>query len=135
MIGDNGYITYDFTSGLPIPTFHCKCGEKTEGFRICLKCNPQKYEVTALVGTPPNLPWWRLRSMSDDDIQKFNRSHMVEVRMVEQTEKILNEHEHKLYQQTYKKAWNAAIDKLADIIDNNKGVLFTADEIRKFKNE
>lgn len=32
-----------------------------------------------------------------------------------ETEKILNEHEHKLYLQTYNKAWNAAIDECLKI--------------------
>lgn len=31
-----------------IPTFHCDCGEITEGFQICLKCNPQTYEVIGM---------------------------------------------------------------------------------------
>lgn len=31
----------------PIPTFHCdKCGQTTEGFTLCLRCNPQTYEVS-----------------------------------------------------------------------------------------
>lgn len=40
-------ITYkENESGFPIPTYHCgRCGHTTEGFSICLKCNPQTYEV------------------------------------------------------------------------------------------
>jgi hypothetical protein len=40
-------ITYKMESGFPIPTFHCQiCKTDTEGFSICLKCNPQTYEVS-----------------------------------------------------------------------------------------
>lgn len=35
--------------------------------------------------------------------------------MSEEDVGILNEHEHKLYLQTYKKAWNAAIDECLKI--------------------
>jgi hypothetical protein len=38
------YITYS-DDEFPIPTFHCDCGQVTEGFSICLKCNPQTYTV------------------------------------------------------------------------------------------
>ena len=31
---------------LPTINYECfKCGERTEGFSVCLKCNPQIYEV------------------------------------------------------------------------------------------
>lgn len=34
------------THYLPIPTFHCSiCGHNSESFSICLKCEPQTYEV------------------------------------------------------------------------------------------
>lgn len=39
-------ITYKNVEGFAIPTFNCsECGHKTEGFTICLKCNPQTYTV------------------------------------------------------------------------------------------
>lgn len=43
-------ITYkENEDGFPIPTYHCgRCGQTTEGFSICLKCNPQTYEVTGM---------------------------------------------------------------------------------------
>lgn len=41
-------ITYEYNEGLPIPSFHCECGHITEGFSLCLKCNPQSYTVTEL---------------------------------------------------------------------------------------
>lgn len=44
-----GSITYKDNDGLPIPTFHCSnCGHDSEGWSICLKCNPQTYEVRGM---------------------------------------------------------------------------------------
>lgn len=47
-------ITYiNDEGGFPHPTFHCSvCWEATEGFSLCLRCNPQRYEV---VGTEDSL--------------------------------------------------------------------------------
>lgn len=39
------HITYNTKNEFPIPTFHCNCGQSTEGFSICLKCDPQTYTV------------------------------------------------------------------------------------------
>lgn len=40
------HISYNNEDELPIPTYHCsECKTNTEGFSICLKCNPQTYEV------------------------------------------------------------------------------------------
>lgn len=47
---NESYITYTVQAGLLIPTFHCSiCGHNSEGFSICLKCNPQTYEVESVV--------------------------------------------------------------------------------------
>lgn len=37
--------------------------------------------MKAIVGTAPNLPWWRLQNMTDEEIEKFNRKHLVEIEM------------------------------------------------------
>lgn len=34
--------------GFPIPNYHCDCGHVTEGFQICLKCDPQTYKVEGM---------------------------------------------------------------------------------------
>lgn len=40
-------------------------------------------KMKALFGQAPNLPWWRLRSMTDAEIAAYNRSFMQEVKMSE----------------------------------------------------
>lgn len=46
-MGRNGRAIYDHDeSKLPTVKFSCDdCGTITEGYNLCLKCNPQKYEV------------------------------------------------------------------------------------------
>lgn len=35
--------------------------------------------MKAIVGIVPNLPWWRLQNMSDEEIEAFNKKHLVEI--------------------------------------------------------
>lgn len=64
-----------------------------------------------LVGTIPNLSWWRLKNMTEKEIEEFNRKHMVEIEMNDDspnktTQATLLEIERIV-------VWNAAIEQAA----------------------
>lgn len=50
-------ITYsNDEGGFPHPTFHCSvCGQKSEGFSLCLKCNPQTYKIVGIEKAQSNV--------------------------------------------------------------------------------
>jgi hypothetical protein len=50
-----GKISYIYEDGSPqYVKFHCDdCGAITEGFSLCLKCNPQTYEVIKTYDAEP----------------------------------------------------------------------------------
>ena len=71
-------------------------------------------KLIARFGQPPNLPWWRLKNMSEQEIEQFNRKHMVEIEMSEKpTDKQINDATNKMLDQYGKDMWNAAIEEAA----------------------
>ena len=83
-------------------------------------------------GQAPNLPWWRLQKMSDEEIEKFNDGFMMIERLCEDegcpnsaikyecvgTEESVFE----------KEIWNRAIEEAAKVCDIN-----SAENVRKLK--
>jgi hypothetical protein len=69
--------------------------------------------MSAIVGTVPLLPWWRMASMTDEEVEKFNRKHLVEIEMDKPNDitiETLLEVERVLI-------WNAAIEAAAKVCD------------------
>jgi len=83
--------------------------------------------MKALVGQVPNLPWWCVEAMSNEEIEKFNSGHLVEIEMNKVSEVSAqikrNEEEHN-------RIWNAAIEAAAKAIE---GAPMFAAEIRKLR--
>lgn len=67
--------------------------------------------IIFLVGTVPNLPWWKLKDMTDDEIQKFNRSYLVEMEMSEDHSKF--DIEKRLTSLYEIRIWNEALERAA----------------------
>ena len=91
-----------------------------------------KAEMTQIkTGQAPNIPWWRIQNMSDEEIEKYNDSFMMIERLIERA----------LQPNVYEKEiWNAAIEAAAKIIDdcNREGpynAIGGARRIRELKNE
>jgi hypothetical protein len=79
------YITYS-TDELPTPTFHCaNCGHSTEGFSICLKCNPQTYRIAGIEkALAPSVfeteIWNKAIEAAADEIEYCNPKEAQEIR-------------------------------------------------------
>ena len=85
------HITYNSDTGLPIPTFHCSiCGHDSEGWSICLKCEPQTYEVDM-----PKIIQTKVIDTSADD---WDLTSAIAV---------------------HKPTWNAAIDAAANLFKDS----------------
>lgn len=82
-----------------------------------------------LVGTIPNLPWWRLKNMTKKEIEEFNRKHMVEIEMSEPTSKELIM---MTISEIQKESWNAAIEAAATLAEQ-EWPLSVSERIRKLK--
>lgn len=128
-------ITWKDNEGLPVPTFHCECGEITEGFTICLKCNPQNYEV---IGLPEDLE--RFKRMSKE---KHNDAFMMIENLPESVgnmefpfNRIKEENEilkDRSISVLYKEIWNEAIEAAAKEIEDSDDGKFQASKIRELK--
>ena len=83
--------------------------------------------MKAIVGTILNLPWWRMKNMTDKEIEQFNCGHMMEVEMNDKQYGKFNI-EPKEYSKEvvdavtsqeitdYERAiWNAAIEKCIEV--------------------
>lgn len=77
--------------------------------------------MKALFGRAPNLPWWRLMSMTAAEIAAYNRSFMMEVEMSDNKIKIIDtladDWDLTSAVAVYKPTWNAAIEAAAKIAD------------------
>ena len=73
-----------------------------------------------LVGTIPNLPWWRLKNMTDKKIEKFNRKGVFKM-----SEKLipLNNREADIANMRYVEGWNAAIDKAIEEYNSKSHIM------------
>lgn len=65
-------------------------------------------------GQTPNLPWWRLQKMSDEEIKKFNNSFM----MIEGLPESVGTEKESVFE---KEVWNRAIEAAAKLAETSKG--------------
>lgn len=70
-------------------------------------------------GQAPNLPWWRIQNMSDEEIEKFNDGFMIKEttmadRAMELAKKQVAEAVHKAI---YEEGRNAGIEEAANMAD------------------
>lgn len=117
------HITYS-DSEFPIPTFHCSvCWEATEGFSICLKCNPQRYEVVGIE---------KAFSASTEaySVEHNDKQDRIDKSLAKQLATSIQINTKLKLQQ--KEIWNKAIEAAAkvDALGMNK---YLAQEIRKLK--
>lgn len=77
--------------------------------------------MKAIIGQPPNLPWWKIQNMSYAEIKEFNDEYLREVEMDEY-----------IISDLKIKVWNEAIEA-AVIVAEREGKVFVAQEIRKLK--
>jgi len=96
--------------------------------------------MKALLGSVPNLPWWKLCNMSDAEIEEFNRRHLVEIEMKDDSlsDVVANKdpwivgkddnwfmhNDNRLH----KESWNAALEAAANVSEIN-----SAANIRRLK--
>lgn len=95
------------TEGFPVPTFYCDCGQVTEGFSVCLKCNPQTYEVA------------KVKPKYLQDIES----------KIDQITKLTDE----IAEQIYKAAYNEAIEDAANSFEGSPEMKPAADQVRRLK--
>lgn len=86
-------------------------------------------------GRAPNLPWWRIQNMSDEEIEKYNDSFMMIERLPEEAIgkplKIVGIEKAKEPSIFEREIWNAAIEAAANIAE--EWANGTASEIRKLR--
>lgn len=114
--------------GFPIPTYHCDCGQDTEGFIICLKCNPQTYTIRT--GHPPTLPYWKALCMTDEEIKEFNNRYIHEEEMSEPDD---TRTKYRIAEALERDIWNEAIEAAASKLEEFVYYKPGANEIRKLK--
>lgn len=88
-------------------------------------------------GCAPNLPWWRLQTMTDKEVLEYNQRFIIE-ETTEMTDDNLDDVQPKktavqrMNEIEHNKIWNAAIEAAA-IRASQVAALIVAAEIRKLK--
>ena len=87
------------------------------------------------------MPWWKLRDMSDEEIDEFNRKHLVEVKMSD--DKLSGTAINAIFQNEQsiervksvreKEIWNKAIEAVAIHFENEHWHMDHIHKIRKLK--
>lgn len=87
-------------------------------------------KITIHTGQAPNLPWWQLERMTNEEIKEFNNRYMHEEEMI-----TIKEHEQfakELREKTNIAIWNAAIEAAATMAART-GAEIVAENIRMLK--